>query len=237
MGMPTRGQTMAAGQNGKISVTHILTRALLLSAGLIAAMPATAAVTIADSSFEQPATGSYIYAGSFSAPAGTLFVGGAGVQHNGSAWGFAGAPDGVQTAFLQNSASITLDVSGLTIGNSYEVLFMASRRPGYGLNPITVSWNGNALGAAIAPTSNGWLSYSGGTFVATAASGQVSFATALTAGHYDDDSGLDAISLSDLGAISSAVPEPASWAMMIGGFALIGSTMRRRATLAALRLA
>ena len=27
---------------------------------------------------------------------------------------------------------------------------------------------------------------------------------------------------------AAAVPEPASWALMIGGFALIGSTMRRR---------
>jgi hypothetical protein len=27
-----------------------------------------------------------------------------------------------------------------------------------------------------------------------------------------------------------AVPEPATWAMMIGGFGLIGATMRRRST-------
>lgn len=33
--------------------------------------------------------------------------------------------------------------------------------------------------------------------------------------------------------IAVAVPEPASWAMMIGGFALMGSTMRRRRVVAA----
>jgi hypothetical protein len=32
------------------------------------------------------------------------------------------------------------------------------------------------------------------------------------------------------GDLSGAVPEPASWAMMIGGLGLVGATMRRRAT-------
>ncbi len=32
-----------------------------------------------------------------------------------------------------------------------------------------------------------------------------------------------------MGGSTAAVPEPASWAMMVGGFGLIGSTMRRRA--------
>jgi hypothetical protein len=31
-------------------------------------------------------------------------------------------------------------------------------------------------------------------------------------------------------ALSGAVPEPSSWAMMIGGFALVGAGMRRRRT-------
>lgn len=42
-----------------------------------------------------------------------------------------------------------------------------------------------------------------------------------------------ATDLSDLfvpGAISGAVPEPASWAMFIGGFGLMGATLRRRRT-------
>ena len=30
------------------------------------------------------------------------------------------------------------------------------------------------------------------------------------------------------GSISGAVPEPATWALMIAGFALVGATMRRR---------
>nr|WP_281422184.1 PEPxxWA-CTERM sorting domain-containing protein [Sphingobium xanthum] len=40
------------------------------------------------------------------------------------------------------------------------------------------------------------------------------------------NTGLDNISLTPLGAI----PEPASWALMIGGFALAGAAMRRSKT-------
>lgn len=43
----------------------------------------------------------------------------------------------------------------------------------------------------------------------------------------------NATDLSDLlkaGAISGAVPEPASWAMFIGGFGLVGGTLRQRKT-------
>jgi hypothetical protein len=32
------------------------------------------------------------------------------------------------------------------------------------------------------------------------------------------------------GVIGGAVPEPATWAMMIGGLALVGASMRRRRT-------
>lgn len=37
----------------------------------------------------------------------------------------------------------------------------------------------------------------------------------------------------DLGLPAAAVPEPASWALMIGGFAVVGSAMRRRQTIPA----
>ena len=37
------------------------------------------------------------------------------------------------------------------------------------------------------------------------------------------------IFLGDAGGFTHGVPEPASWAMMVGGFGLIGSAMRRRA--------
>jgi hypothetical protein len=36
------------------------------------------------------------------------------------------------------------------------------------------------------------------------------------------------VSIDDLVVTTAAVPEPATWAMMIGGFALVGASMRRR---------
>ncbi len=41
------------------------------------------------------------------------------------------------------------------------------------------------------------------------------------------DAFLDNVSVN---ALPGAVPEPATWAMMIGGFALAGAAMRRRKT-------
>ncbi|MBN8832679.1 MAG: PEP-CTERM sorting domain-containing protein [Sphingomonadales bacterium] len=60
-------------------------------------------------------------------------------------------------------------------------------------------------------------------FARTGNAGSVSFSFATNSA---DNVGplLDNVSLD----ISSAVPEPATWAMMIGGFALVGAAMRRR---------
>lgn len=43
-----------------------------------------------------------------------------------------------------------------------------------------------------------------------------------------DTFGVESVTLGDLVAARGAVPEPATWAMMIGGFALAGASMRRR---------
>ncbi len=45
-------------------------------------------------------------------------------------------------------------------------------------------------------------------------------------GLFDDNSGSVQLEVS---ALSSAVPEPAAWAMMLGGFAVVGAATRRRA--------
>lgn len=48
----------------------------------------------------------------------------------------------------------------------------------------------------------------------------------------DEAFGLDNIVVSANISTAPGVPEPASWAMMIGGFALLGATMRRRVSVA-----
>lgn len=44
----------------------------------------------------------------------------------------------------------------------------------------------------------------------------------------DSSSPGDSFAIDDLRYVSAAVPEPAAWAMMIGGFALAGGALRRR---------
>jgi hypothetical protein len=70
-------------------------------------------------------------------------------------------------------------------------------------------------------TSHTSTSFSGGTLLT--AGQKVIFAISNDNGSYFDDS--TAVSFQ---VEQSAVPEPASWAMMIGGFGMIGAAMRRR---------
>ena len=95
---------------------------------------------IVNGSFETPSTSSYIYnptGGSWT------FAVSSGIQHNGSAWGAPNAPDGVQTAFLQDgtiggngtiSQSINLPSSG-----TYTVSFQAALRA-YQTSPTRMSF-------------------------------------------------------------------------------------------------
>jgi hypothetical protein len=195
---------------------------------------ASAAVTVADASFENPSVpGGYEYGvqvgaqnssnGIDAAATGVVFGAGSGVQANGSAWGFASAPSGVQTAFLQSydnytPGQIAQDVSGLVAGKSYDVSFYIADRPGFGVNPVTVSFGGVALGT-FTPASTSFSEVTSGSFVATASTGVITFSTGLNGG--DADIGLDNVSI-------SAVPEPATWAMMLVGFGGMGVAMRSR---------
>jgi hypothetical protein len=182
---------------------------------------AASAASIADSSFETPVVGAgYVYG---PAVIGATFTNGAGVQGNGSAWGFAAAPDGNQTAFLQSggASSIDLNVTGLLLGGTYEFSFFEAQRPNYGINSFTVSFNGTQIGS-FTPTTPAWTQVTTHSFTALNTQGTLTFASAARFG--DNDTGLDAIT------IAGGVPEPASWALMIGGFGLAGAALRRRPT-------
>ncbi|WP_260597791.1 PEPxxWA-CTERM sorting domain-containing protein [Sphingomonas endolithica] len=80
------------------------------------------------------------------------------------------------------------------------------------------------LGAVYLPTnyqSNALLNGSSTYFNSTLAS------LGLTAGQYVYRSSADTVTL-NIGAVAAAVPEPATWAMMLLGFGVIGFAMRRR---------
>ena len=125
-------------------------------------------------------------------------------------------------------------LSGLTVGQAYEFSAWATNVccnasfPGTNGSPFLVSVNGslplpNSILIAstnVDTSATGiWTQFSG-TFIASSASMTLSIynSTALKSGN---DFGLDDISV-------VAVPEPAAWGMMIGGFGLAGMAMRRR---------
>ncbi|MES2657612.1 MAG: DUF642 domain-containing protein [Verrucomicrobiota bacterium] len=81
---------------------------------------------IANSSFETPAIANHQYV-----PAGGSWTfSGAGILRNGSAFGNASAPMGVQAAFLQTSGTISQTLSGFIPGTSYSLAYAAAQRPG-----------------------------------------------------------------------------------------------------------
>lgn len=196
---------------------------VLASAAALALGSATAhaAVTIADSSFESPRVGSYQYDPTVT---GVTFAGNAGIQANGSGWHYANAPDGTQTAYLQDAgqaSTITMDVSGLIIGGTYEVNFYASQRPGHIPMGVQVSFDSTQLGT-VTPTTDTWLQYSAPLdFTASATTGALTFHTDKEGP--DRDIGIDAVSIATI-----AAPEPATWAMMLLGMFGLGAVLRNR---------
>lgn len=224
----------------------MMKKAVLAVASVLAlavAAPANAAVFY--QSFESPAlgTGSGAYAygttnpfsgnpnvpsTTFSIP-GVTFSGASGVQTNGSAFGFTNAPDGTKTAFIQSyqgtGGAISIALTGLTAGQRYFVNFSAALR-GYITpsnntvgNPFTLSLASSAplSTTSFSPTSTAFSPYTS-SFVASSTSDTLTFKGSALPG--DATVGLDEISV--------AVPEPATWAMMIIGFAMIGFGLRGR---------
>ena len=202
------------------------------AAALAFATPALAAPVI---SFESPSlgtgSGAYRYflqpgggfpgvPNGFTPIPGITFTGASGIQANGSAWGFAAAPNGVQTAFIQSyfgvGGAIRIALNGLTVGETYKVRFAAAQRPGYGVNPFTVGVTGGPLGA-FSTSSTAFKTFKT-SFVAGGSSDTLTFQGSAITG--DSGFALDSIAVS--------VPEPASWALMILGFGTLGAARRRR---------
>jgi hypothetical protein len=120
----------------------------------------------------------------------------AGVTGNGSAWGFAAAPEGDQVAFLRSSpegtGSIKQTVTNLVRGGTYYLSFQAAQRPGYGLNPVTVKFNGVELGT-FTPQSGSFSTFTTIAFQATGTTGTLEFTG--TPSNGDAGTGIDAVSV------------------------------------------
>ncbi len=133
------------------------------------------------------------------------------------------ASEGTRSAFFGpiGSTGGIFQTLMTTVGSLYSYSFTLAN-----LGGTPSSFNASIGGTSVLSLTNpGAFAYTvySGTFTATSA------ATALRFTFQQDPSffRLDAISVS---MISGAVPEPAAWAMMIGGFGLVGASLRRRRT-------
>lgn len=149
--------------------------------------------TALNASFETPPQGSgYQYTPSSD---GVRFDGPAGLAGNGSAWGFAAAPDGNQVAFLQSGPNdggrITQHVVGLSAGASYAVRFRSAHRPGFGQAPVSLAVGGRTL-ATVSP-GDAFGTYTSASFTANATSTDIVFSVAAASG--DNGSAIDFIEI------------------------------------------
>ena len=144
--------------------------------------------------------------------------------------GYWPAQDGARSIDLAGTSvgSISQLITGTVAGQVYNVNFWASMNPDGG-DPVRtgiVSFGGVDMPFAYSSSNSlsdmMWAPYSF-TFVATGSSSSLSFAADGSAGCCYGPA-LDNVSL------AAAVPEPATWAMMLLGFGAVGWQLRRRRT-------
>ncbi len=213
----------------------------IVAAGLIVATAApAAALTVVNASFETlPAGGLPNGCGTGCAFSTTTVPGW--TESSGAAFGqfrpgsasgnfayFDYVPDGVTVAYL-NGGSIAQTLGATAIaGHTYVLTTDFGVRHDLG-NPGSIQLSvgsGNAFAIGLVPVPGSWSTFTA-SYTATVADagGAITITLASPGGQGDFDN----VTLND-----TTVPEPASWALMIVGFGLVGGAVRRRsATVAA----
>ena len=126
--------------------------------------------------------------------------------------------------FGSNSLTTLSQTLSTVAGTSYDVTFWINSN-GLSPNEVKLSWGGTKIFEEKNIAADGWTEFS---FIETATSNSTVLAFGLE--QRSGYSGLDDISV-------TAVPEPATWAMMLLGFAAVGFVAYRRNHRAAVWLA
>mgnify|MGYP000598444925 CR=1 FL=1 len=155
----------------------------------VSAIPNLIAIIILNAGFEAPSTSTYLYGPMTN---GWTFDIKSGVQKNGSAFGAATAPEGVQTAFISNAGTISQTVTFPAAG-SYTVSFQAAKRTTWGgTESFDVYYDTTVIGS-FTPSSGSFTSFTTRSFTATKGSHMIKFVGTNTVG--DNTDFLDAITI------------------------------------------
>lgn len=218
----------------------MMRKGLLFLAAFAAASPAVAANLVTNGGFEAGNTGftstyTYVAPGGSMVPENTYSVGPNASAYHGS-WANVAAHSGTNYFIANgsptdNASAWKQTLSGLTVGATYNFSAWAvnvccnTSYTGPNASPLIISVGSGGTPATIATSgvlgSTGVWTLFTGSFVANSTSTDLSIFTDIN-DRGGNDYGLDDIS------VTAAVPEPATWAMMIAGFGLIGGLMRRR---------
>jgi hypothetical protein len=139
---------------------------------------------------------------------------------------FNSVPDGLTVAY-SNGGPISQVIGVLAVaGTTYNLSVdfgLRHDQPNPGSATLSL-FSGNALATGIAPTAGNWSTYTA-SYTATAADAGKAITVTLNSPGVQGD--WDNVILTAVPG-AGAVPEPASWALMLTGFGLAGATMRRR---------
>lgn len=206
---------------------------------LLSAVAAPVCAQVADGSFEQQgaaSTSGYCYftrvtAGGAACGAGAWqgnLFGGLQEKTNG-AWAGVATPTGAYYAFIQERGSISQDLT-LAAG-TYSLSWLAAGRAGYGGDQgYNVLLDGSALFNGSTSTGQAFTAVSTDSFTLAVAGLHTLTFQGLVVG--DQTAFIDNVAIQPVATATAAVPEPATWALMMLGFGGVGHAMRRRPKLA-----
>jgi choice-of-anchor C domain-containing protein len=204
----------------------ILAGAAVAATAILGATASNAAVAIVNGSFEDGAfdPGSFTTLSAGDTAITGWLVGGAGVDYIGTYWQASQGSRSVDLSAL-GAGSLSQILGGLTIGQTYQVTFDLAGNPDAGASTkVAVVTDGGTtttydfLQGANTKSSMGWTMHTFN-FKATGENATLTFSSAEENAY---GPALDNVS------IFGAVPEPATWAMMIVGFGVVGASLRNR---------
>jgi hypothetical protein len=197
------------------------------------AVPA-GATTLVDGGFEAKGAAlpvnSYCYdtiaAGDGVCAAGA-WTGDAGVIRSGSvAWGSVAAASGNYYGFVQTTHTVQQDFAATETGTG-TVNWVDTNRASYGGLQSYDVWIDHGMASqqigSFSTAVGGWVSRTSSSFALVNGQSYTLRFTGLA--NVDSTAFIDDVSLS---VTPSTVPEPASWAMLLTGFGLVGTAIRRR---------